>query len=88
MKRNFLAVVCLCLFSVCVCLFVCILGVCLLYWEVVELRAGEEAFAGTRTGVTWSTGLQAERKTGCFFFLSAITNTCTGTQEDNQREVS
>lgn len=29
----------------------------LLYREVVELWAGEEAFTGTRTGVTWSAGL-------------------------------
>lgn len=29
-----------------------------LYLEVVELWAGEEAFAGTRAGVTWSAGLQ------------------------------
>lgn len=29
-----------------------------LYLEMVELWAGEEAFAGTRAGVTWSAGLQ------------------------------
>lgn len=41
--------------AVCLC-------VCIVYREVVELGAGEEAFTGTRTGITWSTGLQTERQ--------------------------
>ncbi len=40
--------------------FVCV-HVCVLYREVVELGAGEDAFTGARTGVTWSARLQAER---------------------------
>ena len=53
------------------CVFVCVYSVCvyLLYREVVELVAGEEAFANTRTGVTWSTGLQTERKKRLFLFF-------------------
>lgn len=34
------------------------------YLEMVELRAGKEAFAGTRAGVTWSAGLQTHSYTG------------------------
>ena len=51
--------------------FVCVYSVCvyLLYREVVELVAGEEAFANTRTGITWSTGLQTERKKRLFLFF-------------------
>lgn len=33
-----------------------------LYLEMVELWAGEEAFAGSRAGVTWSAGLQTHSK--------------------------
>lgn len=38
------------------------LSFCFEYLEVVELGAGEEAFAGTWAGVTWSAGLQMERQ--------------------------
>lgn len=33
-----------------------------LYLEMVKLWAGEEAFAGSRAGVTWSAGLQTHSK--------------------------
>lgn len=52
--------------------------VCVTYREVVGLGAGEEAFTGTRTGVTRSTGLQAEKTVG--FCLLVMTKTHTERQ--------
>lgn len=37
-------------------------GAARLYLEMVELWAGEEAFAGPGAGVTWSAGLQTHSK--------------------------